>query len=72
MKPYFCPDVTQTEAGGEVFDAAGKPLDFSMGRFLDLEKGIIATNPSLRSAVLAAVQTAIKEEESALKGVSPL
>ncbi|BFI43315.1 hypothetical protein AXG93_4697s1090 [Marchantia polymorpha subsp. ruderalis] len=61
-----------TEAGGEVFDAAGKPLDFSKGRFLDLEKGIIATNPSLRSAVLAAVQTAIKEEESALKGVSPL
>jgi 3'(2'), 5'-bisphosphate nucleotidase/inositol polyphosphate 1-phosphatase len=52
------------EAGGVVFDAAGKPLDFSKGRFLDLEKGIIATNKNLQSHVLAAVQQAVQEEKS--------
>ncbi|KAL3690421.1 hypothetical protein R1sor_016730 [Riccia sorocarpa] len=59
-----------TEAGGEVFDAAGKPLDFSKGRFLDLEHGIIATNSHLKDAVLAAVQTAIKEQQNVTKGES--
>ncbi|KAL2610590.1 hypothetical protein R1flu_029163 [Riccia fluitans] len=59
-----------TEAGGEVFDAAGKALDFSKGRFLDLEHGIVATNSHLKDAVLAAVQTAIKEEQNVPKGES--
>ncbi|CAM6129786.1 unnamed protein product [Calypogeia fissa] len=61
-----------TEAGGVVFDAAGKPLDFSKGRFLDLEKGIIATNKKLQPQVLAAVQSAVKEEESTAKSPSTL
>lgn len=61
-----------TEAGGVVFDAAGKPLDFSKGRFLDLEKGIIATNKKLQPEVLAAVQSAVREEQATTKSPSTL
>lgn len=50
------------EAGGVVVDAAGKPLDFSRGRYLDVEKGIIATNAKLMPLLLNAVQAALKEE----------
>lgn len=52
-----------TEAGGVVFDAAGQPLDFSRGRYLDLERGIIATNRQLAPVVLAAVQTVLRGEQ---------
>ena len=55
------------EAGGEVFDAAGKPLDFSRGRFLDLERGIIATNRVLKPAVLSAVQKCVEKEKAQSK-----
>lgn len=41
-------------------DAAGKPLDFSRGRYLDLDTGILATNQALYPKLLAAVQTALK------------
>lgn len=44
-------------------DAAGKPLDFSKGRFLDLDTGIIATNENLKPILLAAVQTCLKGEQ---------
>jgi len=54
------------EAGGVVVDAAGKPLDFSRGRYLDVEKGIIATNAKLMPLLLSAVQAALKEEKSVL------
>lgn len=64
--------MTLAEAGGVVFDAAGKPLDFSKGRFLDLERGIIATNQKLQPDVLAAVQGAIRDEQSTTKSPSPL
>eukprot|EP00897_Mesotaenium_endlicherianum_P002431 jgi/Mesen1/2215/ME000152S01301 len=47
------------EAGGIVTDAAGQPLDFSGGRWLDLHVGIVATNPALMPIVLAAVQTVL-------------
>ncbi|CAK9864132.1 unnamed protein product [Sphagnum jensenii] len=56
-----------TEAGGAVFDAAGKSLDFSTGRFLDLERGIIATNKKLKPVVLAAVQTVLNGEQPSQK-----
>lgn len=49
------------EAGGEVFDAAGEPLDFSRGRWLDLDTGIIATNKELKPVVLSAVQKCVKD-----------
>ncbi|KAL5982705.1 hypothetical protein ACLOJK_016781 [Asimina triloba] len=54
--------IVVTEAGGIATDAAGNPLDFSSGRFLDLEKGIIVTNKKLMPALLKAVQEAIQEE----------
>lgn len=44
-----------------MFDAAGEPLDFSRGRWLDLESGIIATNKKLKPVVLSAVQKCLKE-----------
>ncbi|CAN6335739.1 unnamed protein product [Urochloa humidicola] len=52
-----------TEAGGMVKDASGNDLDFSKGRYLDRDRGIIATNRYLMPMVLKAVQEAIEEEQ---------
>lgn len=52
-----------TEAGGMVKDAAGNDLDFCKGRYLDRDRGIIATNKHLMPLVLKAVQEAMKEEQ---------
>jgi 3'(2'), 5'-bisphosphate nucleotidase / inositol polyphosphate 1-phosphatase len=52
-----------TEAGGVVTDTAGNVLDFSKGRYLDLDTGIIATNTKLMPSLLAAVQELIKEQQ---------
>ena len=42
--------------GGVISDGAGKPLDFAAGRFLDVEKGIVASaTPELHAELLAAV-----------------
>ncbi|MBI3862764.1 MAG: 3'(2'),5'-bisphosphate nucleotidase [Planctomycetia bacterium] len=43
------------EAGGKVTDVHGKPLDFSQGRALTANHGIVATNGALHDRVLAAV-----------------
>lgn len=43
------------EAGGRVTDIDGRPLDFSRGRHLDTNRGIIATNGALHDAVVDAV-----------------
>ena len=43
------------EAGGTVSDIYGAPLDFSRGRTLSANKGVIVTNGPLHEAVLAAV-----------------
>uniref|UniRef100_A0A0D9XXI6 3'(2'),5'-bisphosphate nucleotidase n=1 Tax=Leersia perrieri TaxID=77586 RepID=A0A0D9XXI6_9ORYZ len=51
-----------TEAGGLVKDASGNDLDFSKGRYLDREAGIIATNKYLMPLVIKAAQEAMKEE----------
>ncbi|CAI7803965.1 unnamed protein product [Closterium sp. NIES-54] len=48
-----------SEAGGQVCDASGQPLDFSRGRFLDLDTGIIATNATLMHVLLSTVQSAL-------------
>ncbi|MQL76527.1 hypothetical protein Taro_008935 [Colocasia esculenta] len=55
-----------TEAGGVVTDAAGNPLDFSKGKYLDLDTGIIATNPKLMPSLLRAVQDALKEKSESV------
>ena len=45
-------------AGGRVTDLDGKPLDFSLGKTLAHNRGIIASNGVLHDQILAAVQRA--------------
>ncbi len=45
--------VVVEEAGGHVTDAAGKPLDFSLGRTLCGNQGVIATNGAVHAPVIA-------------------
>jgi 3'(2'), 5'-bisphosphate nucleotidase len=45
------------EAGGQVTDLDGKPLDFTKGRTLASNRGICATNGSLHEAALQALKT---------------
>jgi adhesin HecA-like repeat protein len=47
------------EAGGRVTDLYGKPLDFSRGRTLDNNQGIVATNGKLHQRMLQAVKSVI-------------
>lgn len=43
------------EAGGRVTDLAGAPIDFSCGRKLERNRGVVATNGLVHAAVLAAL-----------------
>jgi 3'(2'), 5'-bisphosphate nucleotidase len=45
-----------TEAGGRITDLDGRPLDFSHGRTLAANRGIVATNGPLHDAVLAGLR----------------
>ena len=47
------------EAGGTVTDSAGKLLDFSVGKKLLENKGILATNGAVHEAVLQAVRKTV-------------
>ncbi|KAI5587691.1 hypothetical protein BDE02_05G051200 [Populus trichocarpa] len=58
--------IVVAEAGGVVTDAAGNPLDFSKGRYLDLDTGIIVTNQKLMPSLLKAVRESIEEKISSL------
>ncbi|CAH9071062.1 unnamed protein product [Cuscuta epithymum] len=58
--------IVVSEAGGTVTDAAGNPLDFSKGRYLDLDTGIIVTNQKLMPALLKAVGESLAEKASSL------
>ncbi|XP_030462534.1 SAL1 phosphatase-like [Syzygium oleosum] len=58
--------IVVTEAGGVVMDAAGQPLDFSKGRYLDLDTGIIVTNQKLMPSLLKAVRESLEEQSSSL------
>ena len=49
------------EAGGRVTDGRGTPLNFSLGRKMDNEDGIVATNGLVHDAVVKAVQQAMRE-----------
>ncbi len=44
------------EAGGRITDLAGRPLDFSAGRTLARNRGVLATNGRLHEAALAALR----------------
>ncbi len=44
-----------SEAGGRVSDVRGAPLDFSKGRGLEANRGVIATHGPLHDEVVAAV-----------------
>lgn len=52
------------EAGGIAADASGNHLDFSKGRYLDLDTGIIVANKKLMPALLNAVQESIKAQSA--------
>jgi 3'(2'), 5'-bisphosphate nucleotidase len=49
------------EAGGRVTDLVGRPLDFSKGRRLSTNEGIVATNGVLHDAVLKAARTVLQK-----------
>ncbi len=44
-----------TEAGGRVTDITGKPLDFTHGRCLDTNKGVIVSNGKVHDAILESI-----------------
>ncbi|GAA5845462.1 hypothetical protein JCM11251_003390 [Rhodosporidiobolus azoricus] len=50
-----------TEAGGVVSDMNGKPLDFSVGRTLKNNKGVVAAHKDWHAKVIEAVQQALQE-----------
>jgi 3'(2'), 5'-bisphosphate nucleotidase len=52
------------EAGGHVTDLQGKSLDFSRGRELRENRGVIVTNGALHAAVLDAAQTVTLKSQS--------
>ncbi|OMO57201.1 Inositol monophosphatase, partial [Corchorus capsularis] len=58
--------IVVTEAGGVVTDAAGNPLDFSRGKYLDLDTGIIVTNQKLMPLLFKAVRESLEEKASSL------
>ncbi|XP_004504666.1 3'(2'),5'-bisphosphate nucleotidase 1 [Cicer arietinum] len=58
--------IVVSEAGGIVSDAAGNPLDFSKGKFLDVDTGIIVTNQNLMPSLLRAVKESLNEKASSL------
>jgi len=50
------------QAGGEVTDVRGQPLDFSLGRTLRNNVGVVATNGRLHVRVIDAVKQVLKIE----------
>ena len=50
------------EAGGEVTDVEGKRLDFSYGRTLKENKGVVAAPKDVHKAVIEAVQAVLSKK----------
>ena len=53
-------DLLVREAGGQVTDIYGKRLDFSKGRTLVENKGVVAAPAALQDQVIEAVQLVLK------------
>jgi 3'(2'), 5'-bisphosphate nucleotidase len=47
------------EAGGRVTDVTGKPLDFTQGRGLERNRGVIVTNGKLHNQMLMVISTVL-------------
>lgn len=56
-------DLIVREAGGQVTDVEGKRLDFSHGRTLKDNKGVIAAPKDVHGKVIAAVQSVLSSKE---------
>lgn len=56
--------IAVTEAGGQVSDIDGRPLDFSVGRTLASNRGVLATNRALHDPVLDAIRFSCKADIS--------
>ena len=54
------------ESGGVCTDMHGKPLDFSLGRFLMGNEGIVAAGKETHGRALEAVRRAVQEAKAAL------
>jgi 3'(2'), 5'-bisphosphate nucleotidase len=50
------------EAGGRVTDVDGRPLDFSRGRTLSANRGVIASNGRIHEAVLTAARDVLAQK----------
>jgi 3'(2'), 5'-bisphosphate nucleotidase len=48
------------EAGGRVTDVRGRPLDFTLGRQLEANRGIVATNGKIHDAVVGVVSDVVE------------
>lgn len=57
-------DLIVREAGGTVTDTVGKRLDFSIGRTLKANKGVVAATASLHAEVLEAVKSVLGAKAS--------
>lgn len=53
------------EAGGCMTDAGGVPLNFAEGRYLNLDRGIVAAAPEAHARILGAIR------DMAASGVGP-
>ncbi len=58
--------IVVSEAGGAVTDAYGRRLDFSRGRTLDGNRGVVATNGLLHGAVLDAAAAVLPQNPAVL------
>jgi 3'(2'), 5'-bisphosphate nucleotidase len=52
------------EAGGQVTDITGKPLDFSRGGTLNANQGIVATNGAIHARVIEAVGQVLQSNQA--------
>lgn len=50
------------EAGGKVTDVTGKPLEFTHGRGLERNRGVVVTNGALHAAVLKSVGSVLPSQ----------
>lgn len=63
VQDHSCGSLLVQEAGGVVTDMNGKPLDFTLGRTLKGNKGVVAAHKDVHAEVIKAVQQAVKESK---------